>query len=235
MIEIFYGTDHEACQQAIRARLQEYQKKGYGDGAVHFSPETNTEEEILNNLLGNDLFNTQNIFILRGILKTASPELLEAIFSLADSETKYIICREDTLNASLQARSKKLGLLIQEYKRPQAKDQSIFKLSDALGVRNKKDIWIQYRELLDGGSSPHAILGIVWWQVKNMLMVLQSSDNPGLAPFVYTKTKKALQKYSLEELRHKAKSIVSIYHRARTGDDIELLLERFLLDIEKKY
>jgi len=108
---------------------------------------------------------------------------------------------------------------------------NIFSLTDALGERNKKRLWTRYQEALRAGSAPEEIHGILFWQLKTLLLVSKGAT-AGIKPFVITKAKHFLGNYTENELEDLTKSFVDLYHDARRGKiDFDIGLEKILLSL----
>lgn len=109
---------------------------------------------------------------------------------------------------------------------------NMFAFTDALVTRNKKDLWVLHQKATREGVSSQEIINILLWQAKTMLLVTQSTiADSGLKPFVYNKTKRSLQKYSEEEVRRLNQNLVSLYHNSRRGVDLDIGLEKLLLEL----
>jgi len=93
------------------------------------------------------------------------------------------------------------------------KDFNIFDLANALARKDKKGLWILYREAIERNYPPEEINGILFWKVKDLL-VKQSR---------YFKT---------SELKDLARKFVETYHNAHRGKhDFEIALERLILSL----
>ena len=116
-----------------------------------------------------------------------------------------------------------------------AKDEfKIFALTDALGARDKKALWTLYRKAVELGKVPEEIHGILFWQVKSMVLAARSKSagEAGLNPFVYGKAKRYAENYSGDELKAMLEKLVTIYHDSHRGVcDFETAMEIFLLGI----
>jgi DNA polymerase III delta subunit len=107
-----------------------------------------------------------------------------------------------------------------------------FSLTDALVARDKKNLWILYQKARRAGVTEHEIVPILIWQLKTMLLVAQTSvSESGLKPFVYNKTKKCLEKYTVPEIESLYKDFVSMYHNARRDTVLDIDLERAILSL----
>lgn len=110
---------------------------------------------------------------------------------------------------------------------------NIFDLAQAIGDRDRKKTWILYTSFLKE-FSPEEIYGIIWWQIKTMLLVNQtnSASEAGLKDFLYSNTKKKCQNYSKIELDLLASKLIQLYHDSRLiNKDLSLNLENFILSI----
>ncbi len=111
---------------------------------------------------------------------------------------------------------------------------NIFSLGDALGDRNKKDLWVLYQRAVSSGLSSEEICGTLLWSVKNMALMksAKSGDDMGMKPFVARKTRGFAAKYTVEEVARLSRGLVRVYHEAhRGGEPMEIGLERFILSL----
>ena len=76
------------------------------------------------------------------------------------------------------------------------------------------------------------IHGILFWQVKNMILASKSNSqiDAGLSPFVYTNSLTGARNYKTEELTKMSGELVDMTHRVRQGEgDLEIMLEKWIL------
>ena len=109
-----------------------------------------------------------------------------------------------------------------------------FALTDALGKRDKKNLWVLYQKALMNGSVPEELHGILFWQVKSMLLAVgsKSAEEAGLKPFVYNKAKGFARNYTHDELITLSRDLVTLYHDARRGiGDFGVRLEQWVLRV----
>jgi hypothetical protein len=202
----------------------------------------NFQPALLDELIGG-----QGLFVARLIVEFdtlfANAEFKETVLEnlkrLAESENIFIIL-EGKLNKADLKGFEKHAEKIQEYatdpveKSFQAKTNSPFALADALGRRDKKTLWALYIQQREAGSVAEELHGLLFWQIKSMLLASQakSAEAAGLKPFVYSKSKKFAENFSPEELQELSKTMVSIYHDAHRGmGELSLLLERLILNM----
>jgi hypothetical protein len=111
---------------------------------------------------------------------------------------------------------------------------NIFSLADALGERNSKKLWILYQEALHYDIEAEEIHGILYWQIKNLILARKNLLKGVLkiSPFVASKARGYSVKWQENELINLAEKIVGEFHRARLGQvDMEIALEKIILEI----
>ena len=97
-----------------------------------------------------------------------------------------------------------------------------------------KDAWVLLQKALDTGGVPEEIHGMLFWQVKSMILAVSSktAGEAGLNPFVFRKSLSFAKNFTEEELKNLSARLVSIYHDARRGgDELAIALEKFVLSI----
>ena len=118
--------------------------------------------------------------------------------------------------------------------RSKTKEFNIFALTDAIAKRDKREAWVVYEKALASGMVADEIFYRVFWGVKILLLTskTKSAEEAGLNPFVYKKSKTALQHWSLEELETISEKLVSGHHLARRGQgEMETMIEKILLSL----
>lgn len=112
---------------------------------------------------------------------------------------------------------------------------SAFALTDSFAAGDRKGSWITYRRLIDSGSAPEEIVGILMWQARAMVAAskAKTASEAGLKPFVYSKAKKAATRLGEGGCEEVSRELVRIVHQSRAGGGaLGDLVEAFLL---KKY
>ncbi len=110
----------------------------------------------------------------------------------------------------------------------------MFSLTDALGRRDKKQLFVLYQKAKMNKSAAEEIHGILFWQIKAMLQAAaaKNAQDSGLNPYVYQKSLASLKNFSEQELKAISSRLVSIYHEARRGMvDFDVALEKFILEV----
>ena len=113
-------------------------------------------------------------------------------------------------------------------------DFNVFALTDALGERDRKKLWTLYQRAKYAEVSPEEIHGILFWQVKSMLLAknAKNAEEAGLKPYPFKKSVGFLKHYTGGEVEHLSRKLLSVSHDARRGlHDFDIALERFVLNI----
>ncbi len=140
--------------------------------------------------------------------------LLDFAPQLAASEN-IIFVIERELTKDIVKSFEKSGaqvVLCDEAKEAKKKDFNIFSITNAFSARDKKGTWLFYREAILNEEAPEAIIGILFWSIKNMF------------------SKRMFLKWNEAELKNASRELVRIVHEAHNGKfEIEEELERFIL------
>ncbi len=183
----------------------------------------------------NGLFPETKLFVLHGFLENKDSEAW--LWNQLDAGlfgNHHLVLVEQKLLAGPKKKLAKHQPIIKEKKRATAgRDDSVFAITNALLVRDRKTAWVEYRKAIMAGKAPEEIMGLLWWQAKTMWMVAKLGEKSGVKPFVLNKSKQAVQKYGGEAgVKKLAKKIVATYHDARLGGiPLEEGCERLLLSI----
>ena len=163
--------------------------------------------------------------------------ILERLEKVTESEQVFLEL-EDKMDASTLKEIEKLAKQVQHFQRPEKDIKhrvfNVFFIADGLVKKDKKDLWIQYIGLLSKGAGAEEIHGVLFWQVKNMLLASKTKNlgESGLSPFVYNNAFLGAKKYSIEELTELSSKLVNMTHRVRTGDGkLEIMLEKWILTL----
>lgn len=236
MIYLFYGSDRsKALEKALGIISKKVSEKP--DAVVFKIDSENISEELLREMCsGQTMFSQKYIVHIKDVCE--KEETQKIIFSFLKemqvSENIFIIT-EGGLNKSELTKIEKYSekVFLFEKKKAIEKSENIFKLSDYLIARDKKNLWITYQKFKDT-FAVEEIHGTLFWAFKNIMIVAktQSVDQSGLKPFVYSKTKKALKKYSQEELEEKFWQLTKMLSDSRRGEgELGVILERWMLGL----
>ena len=176
------------------------------------------------------LFGDKEMYVIHGLARTLDIKNLVEEYSASENT---IIFSEDTVTKPIIKVFEKYESTIQDFGKEEKikkAEFNMFSLTDALGARDKKNLWLLFRQAIQKGS-PEEIHGILFWQVKNLALVKTSETNPGMNPFVYQKTSGYAQKFTLEEIQKIARDLVYMFHNRDSYSTLEVDLEKFILNI----
>lgn len=242
MIYLIYGNKHEEVRKKARDIVTAQVAKK--PDALHYrvSDENWKEVSLDELLLGQGLFVQKYIVVFDHLLRKKEAEssaaeiLLTRLKEFAESEHIFIFT-EGELTKEILKKFEKNAEKIQELSKIEKKVEekfNLFSLTDALGSRNKKELWVLYQTALMSGVSPEEIHPLLFWQVKAMLGAVNapSPEEAGLNPFVYKKSQGYARNFSKQELEENASKLVSIYHDTRRGMvNFEVAMEQWMLGV----
>ena len=94
------------------------------------------------------------------------------------------------------------------------RDYNIFELTDALAKKNKRRALSALHKALDSGEKPTELLGMLGWQVRNLLRFKSSSNTKfsdlKLHPFVLGKLNSSAKFFSVDELNKIMSKIINL-------------------------
>lgn len=159
----------------------------------------------------------------------------EDIEKIKDSDNVFILIESDISADNLKL-LKKSAVKATEIAESKISKNSfnVFALSDALGEKNSKKLWMLYQEAIFNNIDAEEIHGILFWQIKNLILAKRGKLNGALkvSPFVVQKAKSYANKWEEKELENLAESLVKIYHKARLGQgEVEVAVEKMILEM----
>jgi len=239
MLYVLHGTDVETARAKARGLFDALREKKPDASAGTLSAEQVTIERLDELTQSQGLFENKQIIFMDRVLegKETREIVLDRIDELGDSPNIFIFF-EGKLTKEVLKKLEKRAEKVQEYagaEAPKAKaDGGFFALADALGSRDRKSMWVLFREAMDRGAVPEEIHGILFWQAKSLVLAGRSRDatEAGLNPFVYGKAKRYAGNFKPGEAEALLSRLVHMYHQAHRGEvDFEIALEKLALDI----
>jgi len=203
MLYFLYGNRQYIKNESIAIRSALLKKR---PDAISLSFDESTSSEISLD----ELANTQGLFQSRYIIEFDGlfaakifQKEKEAIERLAHSDNIFLVLEEkipkkifDSLKKNAEKTSEEKATLNVE-----KKEFSAFSLADALAGRDKKKLWVLFRESIARKYVLEELHGILFWQAKMLVLAhkTNSPDEAGVSPYPYNKARAARENYSLEE------------------------------------
>ena len=234
MIYFFHGTDAARAKQKIRKLTDALLSKKPDAVYFYFDDQTLDSNFLEGIYKSTGLFSEHHIIVLDRVFYVL--ESKETIENMRDSEHVFILF-EDTPQKEdlryLQKNSEKSEEFNEQKLDKKDSRKNLFALTDAVCSGDKKISWMLYRELIDSGTSAEEIQPMLFWQLKTMLMVSESKNagEAGLKPFVFTKSRKGIEKHGKEKVRELSRKIVNALYDSRQGKNLENELEKVLLTL----
>lgn len=238
MLYFLYGSDRNKAREKSQELLLTLTKKKPDAELFRIDAENWNEVRLQELTLGQGLFNSSYIVHVVSLFenKEAKEIFLDHLEEIATSPNVFIMLEEEVDKKTLLAITE-VAEKVQCFESKDGKkkpDFNIFSLTDAFGKRDKKRLWVLYQKAVSFGAVPEEIHGILFWQLKSMLIAstAKTAGEAGVAPFVFSKAKSFLKNYSKEELEHFSSRLVRLYHDSHRGiHDFSIALERFILTI----
>jgi len=212
MLYLFAGDDS-------KNKYLEYEKflKSVKPGTETFFISKNNfnRAELENFYSGETLFFKKSVVALSGIMESEEVRgFILGILKPLNASGNDFIFLEGKLNKPVLDAFKKAKGTVHVFELPKEKKEKFnsFLLANALGQRDKLNLWIYYRQAVDRGVALEELVGVLSWKAKDMLL------------------KNYLGRFSAEELRSFHREISYLLPEARQkGRDPEVDMEQFLL------
>lgn len=233
MLYLIYGNDRQQGRAQF-AKLRDALSM-HGEN-VEMVPEGSVSKETLSGqAVTRGLFGEVSVFVFDGVLeKKEDQEIVACVAPLLVASPNHFLIFEPVLIKELadEARQGAEEMIDCSIKKGDERPSfNIFSLGDALGERNKKELWVRYQQAVSAGLEPEEICNTLFWTVKNMVvMKTSSSDAPDLNPFVAKKARAFAKNYEAHELAELSHALMTLYHEGhRGGEPMHIALERFIL------
>jgi len=237
MLYLIYGDDFEKARAKARELIADLLKKRPGAEVFRL------EDEMVNAGKLDELSGSQGLFQRKYIVfadnvfrsEEAKEIVLGKLKSLAESENIFIFL-EDELGKTDLKELEKFAEKVQRFSGVAKKEKpfNVFSLTEILGRRDKRGLWVLYQKALAQGLAPEGIHGVLFWQIKAMLaaVLVKSAAEAGFKPFVFQKLRAFAKNYSVPELKNLSAKMVAVYHNSRrTGPSLDIALEKLILEI----
>ena len=230
MFYVLYGND----RLKLLKEAENILGKNSEEKPIYFDENLQDASELLSLATTDNLFSEKTAVKCDGVLERE--EVAEAILKNLEDFSKspnIFVFLESSIDVETLKILKKYSDKIENYKLAEKKwgEFNIFQLSDALGMRDKKTLWVLYTKAINAGKTGEEIAGTLFWQLKSMILVSRG-EGKSLNPFVANKAKSFLKNYKQEELEKFSLQLIRDYHEAHRGRfELETALERFVLSV----
>lgn len=240
MIYLLYGTNTAKSRNKLSKLIGALLSKKPDAMLVRTNSEDFEEGFLNEHIQSQGLFEQKSIVVLDTVFenKIYKDIVLKNLKKLQASDNVFIIL-EGKLDAKSLEKLTKHSAKVQACTLPKTKEKkfdfNIFELSDALGARDRKKLWVIYQEGKMHNISDEEMHGILFWGTKNMLLCKKAKNatEAGLSSFVYRKAQTQSKNYSENELVNISQSLVQMYHHARRGQTpLNIAFERFILGLQ---
>ena len=238
MLYLFYGEDGDKSRAKVQKLTESLLKKKPDAELFRLEDDTLTAAALEQCTESQGLFAKKFIVVLDHTFSNSDSkdEVLGSIQAIAESPNIFILLEgkiDKRTLTKLEKHAEKSQVADETKKKGAKRDAfNVFTLTDALGRRDRNKLWALYQTALGEGKVPEELHGLLFWQVKSMLLAAshRTAAAAGLKPFVYTKAKRFTENYSGKELQALSNGMVRTYHEARRGEyDLATGLERLIL------
>lgn len=237
MIHLVYGIDRPRIKKRVGEILKSF-PESFWITADQFG------ESKIDELSGaRGLFVSKYAVVCDGLFdnKNAAAYLSDKLKEISESPNLFVFIegglekKELDLFKKLAEKVEELGVAPKEGKKPDL--FNLFLLCDALGERNKKNLWILYNKALSAGVEADQIFWKLAWQAKNLFLAKRAEGGKAelieklkMSPFVAEKAIRYSKNWTESELATLYKDLLDTYHNARRGVvDMETTLEKLIL------
>ncbi|MES2014808.1 MAG: hypothetical protein V4437_03290 [Patescibacteria group bacterium] len=228
MLYLLTGTDTAKAKERAMKLAKGFEIVRFGDGGEPFA-------HVLGYLSAQGLFAPKIALLLDRPLEDTDGKLLltDHASDLSKGDALVLVI-EPTLSAPILKAIGKNGTIehFDVKEKNETPPPNAFALTDAFGMGDRKNSWILFRRLIDAGSQPEEIHGVLTWQTRAMVLAskTKSAEEAGLKPFVYSKAKRFSARLGEAGCEEVSRELVRLVHHSRMGGgDLEDLLEAFLL------
>lgn len=241
MLYVFYGLNKEDMRKEARDFLDGLLDKNEQSKVERIYPEDFNGDKLNEFILSQGLFGEPRIIVMEGILgdDKIAATVLEKIGEINSSPNMFIFLEEDLDSETVETLKDNVDKIFhfKDKKGGKPADKfNIWSITDALGRRDRKAVWIFYQKALLAGVLPEEIHSILVWQVKSIILAKKwgeaGAEILGMKPFVFNKAKSFARNWSEKEIMEVSSRLVGVYHELRRGIvSFDEALERLILDL----
>ena len=234
MIQAIIAHGNISGAEKFRQLREEFKEK-YSQGTEIFFNEENVSPQAILDITGQSSFLSETYLVAchRIFENEEVEEFFSEIIEAAASSSNQYLFFEDELGKKEIAFMAEKGK-VHELKKPaEKKEFNVFRIGNALGMRDRKKAWLELMRARRAGVDDANILRSLVWQAKCMLLSSKTAlSSSGLNPYVYQKSKHYASHYSPDELNSLSFQLVILQPRVIAGEvEMETALESLLLNI----
>lgn len=233
MLYIIHGNDRQKGRTQF-AKLRDA-LSAHGENMVVVSEGSVSKETLSEQAVTRGLFGEVSVFVFDGVLEKKEDQEIVAqlVPTLSESPNHFLFFEPVLVKEFADEARKSAGEMIEcSVKRGEERPAfNIFSLGDALGERNKKELWVRYQQAVLFGLEPEEVCNTLFWTLKNMVLMKTSPDEAlDLNPFVAKKARGFAKNYEVKELVELSRALMTLYHEGhRGGEPMHIALEKFIL------
>lgn len=218
MLYFFYGTDSAKAREKASALIATLSASKPEARVFKISTDDWNANTLGDLVGGQGLFHSVSVVQISDVFENeeAKEYILARLSELADSPNIFVLV-EGVVDIATVRTVTKAATSVQEFKKTKLEKPkfNVFSLADALGERNKKNLWVLYQKALLEDSAPENINGVLFWKVKDMLTARYPN-----------------RLWKAEELKNLSARFVALYHDSHRGKhEFPIALERLILTI----
>jgi DNA polymerase III delta subunit len=237
MFYFLYGKNTKESRTKLNSLVGILHGKRPGSEIFRMNDENWSDAQFDELLVAQGLFDQKYIIVLDSLFtkKEIKEFVLDRTKEMKESDNVFLILESDADKKTVDKISKHAEK-VQEFESTDVKAErfNTFTLADAFGKRDKRSLWVGYLKAIDLGISPEEISGVLFWQIKNILIAKKTKDmkESKLSPFVDSKARAFSKNFTDAEISDKARSIVEATQAVRQGEgEMEVLLEKIVLSV----
>lgn len=235
MIYLFSG-DYKKASQKANQLVGALLKKQPNAVFLKINSENFKSQNLDDLIVAQGLFFSKNIILFLRICETEdfAEEIYDKFSEMKTSENIFIFVEENLAKKTFD-KFKKVAEKIEELagiEKEKKERLNVFYLTELFLKKDKKKLWLTYLNFIKEEIPAEEIYGILWWQLKTLLIVKKAENEKaaGLKSFVYNKTKRALGNFKEGEIENLAFTLINLYHNSRRQSaDLQIGLEKWIL------
>lgn len=238
MIKFYIGDDTHRARKAIRDETELARKESPYSLYSRFDETSFDLARAREALSGGGMFSEWNILIFEDILahEDGATFFEDILPHFVDTEHHVYVQEKKLLKKILEKYNNRATVL--EFNAPKKVEvaQNDFAIANAIGAKDKKNIWVEFEKLRRSGREMEEVHGMIMWAFKSLYIcrTMEKEDAlaSGMKEYPFRIYKNYSKNYLTQDLEKKLTELKEIYHDAhRKNGDLGIALERFLLGL----